>query len=130
MTALLTHLRHAMRVHASEKHEAAKKKERPAAVTEAQHHYVKAHPACEACGCNVHVQGHHVVGYRDSAELAADPSNFISLCMGPSECHLLIGHGDDFHFNNPNVRADAAAALAHPEQLEAIRVRAKAARKP
>lgn len=45
-----------------------------------------------------------------------DPANLISLCMGDRECHLMIGHGDDFKAYDPSVRKHAAEALARPEE--------------
>lgn len=81
---------------------------RPSAVTRAQHDYVKQHPICAACGSDYSVQAHHIKPYHLFPELAADPTNFISLCEGFNECHLIIGHGGCFRFYNPDVVADAA----------------------
>jgi len=49
-----------------------------------------------------------------------DPTNLITLCMSKKECHLYIGHGGSFKQYNPNVRSDAAQALAHPEKFDQI----------
>jgi hypothetical protein len=53
------------------------------------------------------LQVHHVKPFHLLPELELDESNLISLCMGPNECHLFIGHGDSFRCYNPNVREDA-----------------------
>jgi hypothetical protein len=48
--------------------------------------------------------------------------------VGKNEDHLKVGHGGNFRSpGNPNVRADAAELLAHPENRAAIEVRAVAA---
>lgn len=88
----------------------------------------KTQSTCAACGCTTRIQVHHVKPFHMHPELELDPSNLISLCMGPNECHLKIGHGDNFKDANPNVREDAAAALADPTQLPAIIAKASAAK--
>lgn len=87
---------------------------RPAAVTRAQHEHVKQFPACAACGATESCQGHHVRPYHKFPELAANPSNFITLCEHPGgpECHLHVGHGGSFRFFNSSVVADAARMKA------------------
>jgi hypothetical protein len=57
-----------------------------------------------------------------------DPQNLIVLCMGPNECHIRIGHGDNYRVYNPKVVADAAEVLANPNQRDAIEARVKANR--
>lgn len=69
-------------------------------------------PTCEACGGRRLVDVHHTQPYDLKPELELEPSNLITLCMAAERhCHLLIGHGDDFLAFNPNVVADALAAL-------------------
>lgn len=80
---------------------------RPSAVTSAQHRHVQRNPACVACGSMRSVQAHHVAPWNLFPELGADPNNFISLCESETECHLLIGHGGNFKFYNPDVVDDA-----------------------
>ena len=67
--------------------------------------------------------------FAKDASLELDPNNLISLCMDKGhDCHILIGHGDDFKAYNPNVVADATEALLHPEKIREIQERAKVAR--
>lgn len=93
-----------------------------------EHKFRKSSPTCAACGCTTRIQVHHVKPFHMHPELELDPSNLISLCMGPNECHLKIGHGDNFKDANPNVREDAAAALADPTRLPAIIAKAAASK--
>jgi len=87
-----------------------------------------AHPTCAACGSKEKIQVHHKQPFHLFPALELDPANLISLCMGPNECHLAIGHGNYFKAWNPNVDADAAAAKAHPEKRQAIVEHAKTSR--
>lgn len=48
--------------------------------------------------------------------------------MDTPECHLRIGHGDNFQAFNPEVDRDSAEALENPSKREMIWARAKAAR--
>jgi hypothetical protein len=90
--------------------------------------YLQVNPKCEACGSDKHIQVHHKVPFSDAPELELDPSNFISLCMGPNECHLAIGHGDNFKMFNPNIVEDAKAVKADPTKIKEIAIKAKKAR--
>lgn len=60
---------------------------------------------CAACGQKKWGQVHHVSPFHLHPELELEPTNLIVLCMGTHECHLRIGHGDDFKAYNPHVRA-------------------------
>lgn len=93
-----------------------------------EHKFKKTQPVCEACGSTKLIQVHHVKPFHLHPELELDPSNLISLCMGPNECHLRIGHGDDFKSYNPNVREDADAVKANTAVLPDIVTKAKTAR--
>jgi 5-methylcytosine-specific restriction protein A len=90
-----------------------------------EHAYRKLHPVCEACGSDVRLNVHHKRPFHLHPELELDPSNLITLCMGPNECHLLIGHGDNFRAYNPNVDADVEKVRSHPSLREEIIVEAK-----
>jgi hypothetical protein len=68
--------------------------------------------------------------FHDDPSLELHPDNLISLCMGPRDCHIKVGHGDAFKWYNPNVEADAAELLASPDHLDAVNKRAESARKP
>ena len=90
--------------------------------------WLRASPKCMACGGTTLLQVHHVDPFADDPAKELDATNFITMCMGTTECHILIAHGDTFKFYNPNVRADAAEALANPERFKTIADRAKANR--
>ena len=51
-----------------------------------------------------------------------------ALCMGPNECHLVIGHGDNFKCYNPDVVKDAQQLREHPEMKATLAELAKAKR--
>ena len=91
---------------------------------------LKAVPACEACTSTARLQVHHVKPFHLNPADELDPANHIVLCMGPLECHLLLGHGDSFKQYVPDVREKAAAALADPTKLPDIQAQAKACRLP
>lgn len=87
--------------------------------------FLKMHKTCAACGTTTRLQVHHVQPYHLFPELELDPNNLIALCMGPNECHLKIGHGDNFRSFNKNVLQDASNALAHPGSRTTIEASAK-----
>lgn len=71
----------------------------------------EANPACAACGSTEGVQVHHCFDFHEAVllgrpDLELDPRNLITLCEGPLQHHLLIGHLDDFRSYNPAVRED------------------------
>lgn len=69
--------------------------------------YKKLNPVCECCGSKVKLNVHHKKPFHLFPELELDPTNLITLCMDSKrECHLHIGHGDDFKDYNPNVVQD------------------------
>ena len=82
--------------------------------------HLKDYPTCAACGSKEKLQVHHVKPFHLHPELELDQDNLITLCMGPNECHLLIGHGDDFKCYNPKVRADASQAMKNPGSMKKI----------
>lgn len=93
--------------------------------------YLAAHKAkgggCEACGAKVGLQLHHVEPFHTDPSKELDPTNMLVACMyvGGLECHEKIAHSEKgFKWVNPNSRADCAALMAHPEDLEKIRARA------
>lgn len=83
-------------------------------------HFREAHPTCEACGSKKRLNVHHCMPFHLDSSKELDPTNLITLCMSKNECHLHIGHGGSFKQYNPNVREDAAEALAHPNKFEQI----------
>jgi 5-methylcytosine-specific restriction endonuclease McrA len=85
-----------------------------------EHHFRAEHSTCAACGGKHRLNVHHVMPFHLDPSKELDPTNLITLCMGEKECHLHIGHGGSFKQYNPNVRKDAAEALAHPKKFDAI----------
>lgn len=79
-------------------------------------------PTCAACGGEVRLQVHHIKPYHLQPELELDLSNLVTLCMGPNECHLHVGHGDDFKAYNPDVLYDAHDVLAARQKGDQGRV--------
>ncbi len=93
-----------------------------------EHQYLDLHPKCQACNGILHLNVHHKIAFAHNPSLELDLGNLITLCMGPLECHIRIGHGDNFQYYNPNVELDAATVLARPDQRGAVEAKAKAAR--
>ena len=70
------------------------------------------HPNCVACGTNKNVQVHHCIPFDLRPDLELDKTNLISLCMNVGmDCHLMVGHGGDFHSYNKSVRIDAVHVM-------------------
>lgn len=94
-----------------------------------EHHFREANPTCAACGSKERLNVHHCIPFHLDPSKELDPTNLITLCMSDKECHLHIGHGGSFKQYNPNVRQDAAKALANPNEFDAIVKQAMANRK-
>ena len=91
--------------------------------------HLLAEPRCRACGGIKLLQVHHKQPFHEFKNLELDPNNLITLCMGEFECHLKIGHGDDWQMYNPNVIDDCRTALTRPEWRSTVEARAKRNRK-
>ena len=109
MLALITH---ALRVVHSVVREHAKLITRSSRWPGARRAFLKTHTKCAACGSDVLLQVHHMQPLHLKPELELDPKNFIVLCMGKNECHLLLGHGDNFKKYNPYIAADVMNVFA------------------
>lgn len=83
-------------------------------------HFIEKNPTCAACGGKERLNVHHCMPFHLDKALELDEKNLITLCMGEKECHLHIGHSGSFKLYNPNVRKDAADALAHPSNFDKI----------
>jgi len=86
---------------------------------------LKANPKCACCESTSFLQVHHMVSFKHDPALELDPKNLIVLCMGPNECHLLIGHGDNFKLYNPYVAADVLNVKSKSITLEQAKQNAK-----
>lgn len=91
-------------------------------------HYRAQHPTCEICGSGTRLNVHHCRPFHLAPELELDPDNLITLCMSRKECHLLIGHGDNFKAYNPKIKEDAVYLRQHPQEFESVAARAKETR--
>jgi len=105
---------HWYRVLQAARHETKKARTRSPKWPAVENAHVKVHPTCAACGGTLRLQVHHKKPFRTYPELELDPKNLISLCMGPPDCHLLIGHGGNFKCWNPDVVSHAAVTLSTP----------------
>ena len=87
--------------------------------------HLQAHPLCEACGRKRRVQVHHIEPYHLVPAKELEPTNLLSLCMGRYECHLRIGHGDDWKAYNARVIEHAKAVMVTPAHRLIIENEAK-----
>lgn len=117
---LLKSVKHAMNVARSAIHEAHKSVNRSPHWVKTEHEHLRTNPTCAACTGTDHVQVHHVQPFHLHPELELDPTNLMTLCMGPKECHLQLGHGGDFRKYNPLVRTSVTAARANGAEWDAI----------
>jgi 5-methylcytosine-specific restriction protein A len=91
-------------------------------------HFLIAHPICAVCGGKKWLQVHHKKPFHLHPELELDDKNLITLCMGRKECHLKIGHGNNWKAYNPHVELDAMAVTNEPTSYDAIVIKANASR--
>ena len=105
--------RHAINVHASAS-------QRSSQWEGVRNKFLKENPTCAACGADKRLNVHHKHPFHLHPELELDPTNFITLCM-VMDCHLLVGHGDNFKAYNPDVAADAASILASPDKAAKLK---------
>lgn len=89
-------------------------------------HFIESHPTCAACGSKKDLQVHHIKPFHLHPELELNETNLITLCMDENNCHLNIGHGDNFKAYNPNVLDDCKSFLkANQKKRKEIIVEAK-----
>jgi len=86
--------------------------------------HLKLEPTCAACGTTNKLNVHHKKPFHLFPELELDLHNLITLCM-EKECHIKIGHGDDFKHYNPDVAEDAAKVLANQSLFEEVATNAE-----
>lgn len=121
-------LRHRYRQAVSRRREAKKRAIRSPQWRHVEKLHLATHPFCAGCGSQLHLQVHHIRPFHLHPELELDSTNLITFCMDGPECHLRIGHGDNFRAYNPDVVEHAAQSLKAPLNRPAIYARAKAAR--
>ena len=76
--------------------------------------FAEKNQTCAVCKSDKKLQIHHCVPFHHDSSLELDPENLISLCMDKFDCHIQIGHGDNFKFYNENVRQDAEMLINTP----------------
>lgn len=128
MKKLVQTIAHHARVFHSKVREARKESSRSPKWSSVRDEHLTANPACEACGGTKNLQVHHKKPFSDFPELELDPKNLVTLCMGPLECHLRIGHGGSFRHYNPNLDEDILEVMLRPKHRVEIEARAKKAR--
>jgi 5-methylcytosine-specific restriction enzyme A len=71
--------------------------------------FLKTHNICAVCGTSKDLQVHHIKPFHLRPELELDPDNLITLCTSKYwgfNCHLIIGHGGNFKYENPWILDD------------------------
>lgn len=111
---------HQKRLEKSISREEKKRSTRSPGWRKVEHAFISSHPSCAACGTTEHLQVHHILPFHLYPELELDPTNLITLCMGPNECHVIIGHGDNFKAYNPNVLDDAERFISASQSTRKI----------
>jgi len=106
MKAILNKVKHSYRVAKSTIREKSKSKKRNPQWDNVRDEHVLNHPTCAACGSSKRLQVHHIQPFHLYPELELEPTNLITLCMDISECHLSLGHGDNFRMFNPDILND------------------------
>lgn len=91
--------------------------------------FIKLYPACAACGTKKSLQVHHILPFHIYPELELDKGNLITLCRGSKDCHLNVGHGNNFRAWNPNVKEDSKNLLQNPSKRAVLLERIKLNRK-
>ena len=81
--------------------------------------HLKLEPSCACCGSTKKLNVHHKKPFHLFPEHELDLNNLITLCMD-KECHLKVGHGNDFKDYNPDVEADAARVLTNQTLFEEV----------
>jgi 5-methylcytosine-specific restriction endonuclease McrA len=78
----------------------------------------------------VNLNVHHKKPFHLFPQLELEPTNLITLCMeSGKDCHIKLGHGDNFKAYNPNVEEDvnAVAKSFNTTLLEEYAVKVKKA---
>ena len=116
--------RHLLHVAGSLLRERRKTKSRSPEWPRVRAQFLHLHPNCAACSSTVRLQVHHQYPFHLDPTKELDPTNLITLCMATRECHLLVGHLDDWEDYNPQVVADADHARSTPTYFTALQQRA------
>ena len=73
--------------------------------------FLSKNPTCAACGTSESLNVHHRFDFHEAIllgrpDLELDERNLITLCVGPMQHHVLLGHLDSYLSFNPTVAAD------------------------
>lgn len=65
--------------------------------------------SCAVCGGTKKLEAHHIIPFHINPSLELDETNLIALCEGNKNinCHLVIGHKQNFKKFNANVKKDS-----------------------
>jgi hypothetical protein len=132
-------IRHILNVAHSVIRETLKRHTRSPSWSKIEKEWLSTHSTCAACGVALRPQVHHRFPFHGFPELELDIAgehtpdktpNFITLCMGPNECHLRIGHGGAFKFYNPHVTKHARSVRVNPSRRTTVEAHAMKLRLP
>lgn len=126
---MLQRLFHYGRLALSKIREHQKSKERSPRWNEVRDAFLQIHPLCVACGGIDNLQVHHIVPFALRPDLELEHRNLLTLCMGPKDCHLMLGHAGSFAYYNANVVHDAHLVLRNPLERALIESKAKERRR-
>ena len=73
--------------------------------------FVKINDSCSGCGTKKMLQVHHKIPVSVDPTKELDEDNLITLCSGPANCHLVLGHLLSYSCYNPNVVEDCQRYL-------------------
>lgn len=104
---MLNRIKHAVKYGRSLIREKIKEKTRSPEWKKTRDNFLEANQTCAACGSKNNLQVHHIQPFHLHPELELEESNLITLCMDQFDCHLNLGHGDNFKAYNPNVVSDS-----------------------
>lgn len=119
---------HLLRVARSVVREAVKTLTRSGEWPRVRDAHLERFPRCAACGGTARAQVHHKRPFHIQPELELDPQNLLTLCMGPNECHLRIGHGDNFRAYYPGVVRASLEVRATPAVRPRVELEARSQR--
>lgn len=104
---MIKKIKHIINTIKSKIHERKKETQRSHEWRNIRDQHLESNNSCAACGSKNKLQVHHIQPFHIKPELELTLSNLITLCMSDQDCHLMIGHGDDFKCYNPEVVDDA-----------------------
>ena len=115
---------HVVNLLISKYREKKKEKERSPQWSAVRDHFLEG-KKCAACGSKKNLQVHHVKPFHLYPELELDVTNLIVLCMDKYDCHLRLGHGNNFSRFCSKIREFALHTLNNPRDRKSIEKEAK-----